>query len=240
MQAQKRLSTNESQKLGDIAQEQSHTTFQLDLTSDKDRAAPSAVENERTIYDKTPKNEQEQSNEKDAPSMPSTEPPANAAGKHDTDLAEVPVTVTDADSAISTSNGELLNENASDVHVEQSPPSLPPKENKISNEDLSNDAGEKINSEDVDVPLKIDNERSLSVIVEPTVNSESSLKDADSKVESVAAQKKQQEHKMDSPPMKVQDQLEEAQGLLKTAISTGQSKEARLARVRFQNSCILF
>ncbi|KAJ0031825.1 hypothetical protein Pint_13260 [Pistacia integerrima] len=231
LQAQKRLSTNESQNIGDTAQEQAHTNFQLDLTPDRDRAAPSAVENERTPSGKTPNNEQEQGIEKDTPSTPSTGPPANASGKHDADLAEVPVTVTDADTAVSTSNGELLNENASDVHVEQSPSSLLPKEIGIANEDHSNDAGEKIKSEDADVPLKTDNERSLSVVVEPPVNSGSPLKDIDSKVDTVATQKKQQEHKMDSPPTKVQDQLDEAQGLLKTAISTGQSKEARLARV---------
>lgn len=34
-----------------------------------------------------------------------------------------------------------------------------------------------------------------------------------------------------SPVTKVEDQLDEAQGLLKTAVSTGQSKEARLAKV---------
>ncbi|XP_048227978.1 golgin candidate 1 isoform X2 [Ricinus communis] len=39
------------------------------------------------------------------------------------------------------------------------------------------------------------------------------------------------QQKADNSPKKIQDQLEEAQGLLKTAISTGQSKEARLARV---------
>lgn len=43
----------------------------------------------------------------------------------------------------------------------------------------------------------------------------------------------QNEHKEESrsPVTRVEDQLDEAQGLLKTAVSTGQSKEARLARV---------
>ncbi|ONM38276.1 Golgin candidate 1 [Zea mays] len=40
------------------------------------------------------------------------------------------------------------------------------------------------------------------------------------------------EQKSDSISVKEQDQLEEAQGLLKSAVKTGQSKEARLARVR--------
>ncbi|KAL3825192.1 hypothetical protein ACJIZ3_021221 [Penstemon smallii] len=43
--------------------------------------------------------------------------------------------------------------------------------------------------------------------------------------------KKPQETKIDTPAKKVEEQLDEAQGLLKSAISTGQSKEARLARV---------
>ncbi|KAG9449123.1 hypothetical protein H6P81_009088 [Aristolochia fimbriata] len=41
----------------------------------------------------------------------------------------------------------------------------------------------------------------------------------------------QQEQKADVPTSKVEDQLDEAQGLLKSTVSTGQSKEARLARV---------
>ncbi|KAG0492165.1 hypothetical protein HPP92_005276 [Vanilla planifolia] len=42
---------------------------------------------------------------------------------------------------------------------------------------------------------------------------------------------KQVDNKADSFLMNVQDQLDEAQGLLKSAVSTGQSKEARLAKV---------
>ncbi|XP_020600289.1 golgin-84 isoform X2 [Phalaenopsis equestris] len=42
---------------------------------------------------------------------------------------------------------------------------------------------------------------------------------------------RQVENKTESSPMKVQDQIDEAQGLLKTAVSSGHSKEARLAKV---------
>ncbi|KAF8093586.1 hypothetical protein N665_0383s0209 [Sinapis alba] len=42
---------------------------------------------------------------------------------------------------------------------------------------------------------------------------------------------REQDHRADTTSMKIQDQLEEAQGLLKATVSTGQSKEARLARV---------
>ncbi|KAL2576308.1 hypothetical protein AAZV13_16G069100 [Glycine max] len=67
---------------------------------------------------------------------------------------------------------------------------------------------------------------------EPTTpNNDPILKDSDVKVESVVDEKSQEDHKADISPEKVQDQLDEAQGLLKTTKSTGQSKEARLARV---------
>lgn len=42
---------------------------------------------------------------------------------------------------------------------------------------------------------------------------------------------RQVENKNDSSPMEVLDQIDEAQGLLKTAVSSGHSKEARLAKV---------
>ncbi|KAJ4876999.1 Golgin candidate 1 [Raphanus sativus] len=42
---------------------------------------------------------------------------------------------------------------------------------------------------------------------------------------------REQGRRADTTSMKIQDQLEEAQGLLKATVSTGQSKEARLARV---------
>ncbi|KAJ4708520.1 golgin candidate 1 [Melia azedarach] len=230
--AQKKLSADESLKIDDTSGEQANTqVLQLDVTSDKDRVAVLAVERETTPSGKTQRNtEQLQNNEKDAPSIPATEPLAKDVAKHDADHVEVPGTVTDMDSPTFTSNGELLNENASDVHVEHSPLPVPPKEIEIVHEDHSDDAGQIIKSEDADVSLKIDIERSETQ-VDPPVNSESPSKEADVKVETPVIQKKQQEHKDDDPPTKVQDQLEEAQGLLKTAISTGQSKEARLARV---------
>ncbi|EFH60221.1 hypothetical protein ARALYDRAFT_899882 [Arabidopsis lyrata subsp. lyrata] len=43
--------------------------------------------------------------------------------------------------------------------------------------------------------------------------------------------KREQDRRADTTSVKIQDQLEEAQGLLKATVSTGQSKEARLARV---------
>lgn len=199
------------------------------MTPNKDTATL-AVEKETIPTGNTQKNgEQQQTNEGDAHSIPLTEQSKDMS-KHDADQVEIPETFTDLDNA--TPNGELLNENDSDVHLNHPPSPLPPKEMGIVDEDRIDDAGQITKSADADVPLKID---SKIQVVDPSVNSESSLKDADVKVETPSNKKKQQALKADDPTTKVQDQLDEAQGLLKTTVSTGQSKEARLARVSSLN-----
>ncbi|WCJ42548.1 golgin candidate 1 [Euphorbia peplus] len=55
--------------------------------------------------------------------------------------------------------------------------------------------------------------------------------DASPKRQHKADTSPERQRKVDNSLEKIQDQLDEAQGLLKTAVSTGQSKEARLARV---------
>ncbi|KAH9800938.1 golgin candidate 1 [Citrus sinensis] len=225
-QAQRRHSADESLKINDTAREQANTQASpVDVTPNKDTATL-AVEKETIPTGKTQKNgEQQQTKERDAPSIPLTEQSKDMS-KHDADRVEIPETFTDLDTA--TPNGEILNENDSDVHLNHPPSPLPPKEMGIVNEDRIDDAGQITKSADADAPLKID---SKIQAVDPPVNSESSLKDADVKVETLSNKRKQQALKADDPPTKEQDQLDEAQGLLKTTISTGQSKEARLARV---------
>ncbi|KAH9800940.1 golgin candidate 1 [Citrus sinensis] len=226
IKAQRRHSADESLKINDTAREQANTQASpVDVTPNKDTATL-AVEKETIPTGKTQKNgEQQQTKERDAPSIPLTEQSKDMS-KHDADRVEIPETFTDLDTA--TPNGEILNENDSDVHLNHPPSPLPPKEMGIVNEDRIDDAGQITKSADADAPLKID---SKIQAVDPPVNSESSLKDADVKVETLSNKRKQQALKADDPPTKEQDQLDEAQGLLKTTISTGQSKEARLARV---------
>ncbi|KAJ6921207.1 LOW QUALITY PROTEIN: hypothetical protein NC652_015189 [Populus alba x Populus x berolinensis] len=171
---------------------------QLVIASDNDRATLS-VENEETL-----------------PSKSITQ--TSTENQHD---AEKDATVT-ADSAKSTSNGELLNEKDLDV---------PLKEIAVVNENHPIDDGQNINSKEADVPVNIDQEISQSTATSSPVNKETSTKVADFKVEPLVNQKKQLENKADSSPVTVQDQLDEAQGLLKAAVSSAQSKEARLARV---------
>ncbi|KAG6739685.1 hypothetical protein POTOM_057299 [Populus tomentosa] len=207
MEGGKKLSNKESPQASNASQELACIQMpQLDIASDNDRATLS-VENEETLSSKTV-------------AQTSTEN-LQDAGRD--------VTVAGVDSATSTSNGELLNEKDSDVPVEHPPP-LPVKETQVVKEDHPIDDGQNIKSGEADVPVKTDQEKSQSTLTSSPVRKESSLKGADLEVEPLVNEKKQLENKADTSPMTVQDQLDEAQGLLKTAVSSGQSKEARLAR----------
>uniref|UniRef100_A0A5B7BCX6 Putative golgin candidate 1 n=1 Tax=Davidia involucrata TaxID=16924 RepID=A0A5B7BCX6_DAVIN len=216
---QKRLSSGETPKTINAAREQTRSeTSQLDLAPDKDRAAQS-IENDGI----TPSNSTTQTSNEEHRSVDEV--------KHDADHVEVPATVTDVEAVALTSNGKLVNENTSDDRegIPSSP--LAAKGIEVVHEDPPVDSGENMRLGDASAPTKIDQERSESESADTPSKVESQLKDTDLKVEPHLDQKKQQEQKADISPMKVQEQLDEAQGLLKTAISTGQSKEARLARV---------
>lgn len=207
MEGGKKLSNKESPQASNASQELACIQMpQLDIASDNDRATLS-VENEETLPSKII-------------AQTSTEN-LQDAGRD--------VTVAGVDSATSTSNGELLNEKDSDVPVEHPPP-LPVKETQVVKEDHPIDDGQNIKSGEADVPVKTDQEKSQSTLTSSPVRKESSLKGADLEVETLVNEKKQLENKADTSPMTVQDQLDEAQGPLKTAVSSGQSKEARLAR----------
>lgn len=207
MEGGKKLSNKESPQASNASQELACIQMpQLDIASDNDRATLS-VENEETLPSKTI-------------AQTSTEN-LQDAGRD--------VTVAGVDSATSTSNGELLNEKDSDVPVEHPPP-LPVKETQVVKEDHPIDDGQNIKSGEADVPVKTDQEKSQSTLTSSPVRKESSLKGADLEVKPLVNEKKQLENKADTSPMTVQDQLDEAQGPLKTAVSSGQSKEARLAR----------
>ncbi|XP_030952376.1 golgin candidate 1 isoform X1 [Quercus lobata] len=228
--AQKRVPVNES----DTLQEQTSTVTSLvDVTPENDRASQ-LIENERTPTKSVAQTNDglQHSIDKDSPmvGIPLTETLANDVVKNDADDMEVLSTVADVEAVSLHSNAELVNENTSDVHKEQPPLSLPANGVNIVNEDEPIDAGQS-KSGDTDGAGNIDQERSQSVSTDSPSNSDTQLKDADVKVEPLINQNRQQETKADGSPMKVQDPLDEAQGLLKTTVSTGQSKEARLARV---------
>ncbi|TKY44579.1 Golgin candidate 1 [Spatholobus suberectus] len=149
-------------------------------------------------------------------------------GKHDTDDAEALVNDADVEVATIAANGDPAKENASDIR-ENDPPPVPKGIEGPSDEPAS--TGQIIKSGDLDANKNMEQEKSESVATDTAPNNDTILKDSDVKVESVVDRKNQEDQKTDISPKKVQDQLDEAQGLLKTTKSTGQSKEARLARV---------
>ncbi|XP_059637880.1 golgin candidate 1 isoform X2 [Cornus florida] len=232
---QKRLSSNETPKTINAARDE--TTFEttkLGLVSDKDMTAMS-IETDGASpsnYTSQSRNEEPNNLHKDGSILGSPLPLnfSNDGVKHDDDHAKVPATVSNVEAITSSSNGKSVDKQASDVH-EESHSSPLAKGDKVVGEDPAVDSGQVIKLEDASAPVKIDEERSQSVIAETPGNVESELKDANLMAEPLSNQKKQYEQKTDIFPVKVQDQLDEAQGLIKGAISTGQSKEARLARV---------
>ncbi|XP_007013052.2 PREDICTED: golgin candidate 1 isoform X2 [Theobroma cacao] len=231
--AQKRLSATKSPKPSDTVREQtSSKVLQSGITPDKDKGTFSS-DNEGNPIAKSlvqTSSEQYSSSEKDTARIPS-EPLETNVVIRDADQEEISAIVSNAEASLSTSNGELLNENASDVHAEQPSSPLAAKEMEVVSEDYLANGGQNIDFESADVPMKTDQERSQPVVSDSPVNTEAQVKEDDVKVETPVNQMKPQEQKADTPAMKVQDQLDEAQGLLKTTNPTGQSKEARLARV---------
>ncbi|KAG9130109.1 hypothetical protein Leryth_012860 [Lithospermum erythrorhizon] len=83
---------------------------------------------------------------------------------------------------------------------------------------------------DAKFPKDLEAEESQSINVEVPKKTDTEVKEFNPDIKPDLGQKIQ-DHKTTTSALKVQDQLDEAQGLLKSAVSTGQSKEARLARV---------
>ncbi|XP_042485750.1 golgin candidate 1-like [Macadamia integrifolia] len=234
--AQKILSSNEPIKTRDTAHDQPSIQELVSNVSNDHEKEVLPSENVGTMSTsstaQTSKQLQLDVNKDNAPSgisLPET--PPNGEGKHEANhMIEVPSTFTDVEPVTSSTSGELAVENKSEGHEDSSSVLSTASGVEALDRDLAADSGQTIRLPDEDIPVKIDQEKSEPETVETHSNIDTQMKDVDVK-ELVSEPKKQQEHKSDSSPIKVQDQLDEAQGLLKSAISTGQSKEARLARV---------
>ncbi|KAK7314418.1 hypothetical protein VNO77_32941 [Canavalia gladiata] len=191
----------------------------LDLEAENDGSASTPTNQ--------PKKEQEPSN----PTSPLLGAPlpkmlADDVGKLDTGDVEALANDTHVEFATVPANGDPVKENGSDIHVVGPPPA--PKGIEGSSDEPTG-IGQIIKSGDFDANQNMEEEKSESVVADVTPMTDT--KDSDVKIESVPNRKSQEDHNNDISPKKVQDQLDEAQGLLKTTKSTGQSKEARLARV---------
>ncbi|VAH63465.1 unnamed protein product [Triticum turgidum subsp. durum] len=114
---------------------------------------------------------------------------------------------------------------------ESSAPSVPDEKNEPSSSNQSTDIGLAVSLEDKDTAVAVIQERTISGVPDSQGSGKSQDLKKDNLSDPPEITQNQQEHKSESVPLKDQDQLEEAQGLLKSAAKTGQSKEARLARV---------
>ncbi|KAG7579792.1 Golgin subfamily A member 5 [Arabidopsis thaliana x Arabidopsis arenosa] len=130
----------------------------------------------------------------------------------------------------------------------QPSPSLPDKEIEVAVSENLVDVPKKDAQRELDDSSKRDLEKLESVVHVPSVGegnvaqstgdevkvgtSINLEKEQEPKVPDTSTNlKREQDRRADTTSVKIQDQLEEAQGLLKATVSTGQSKEARLARV---------
>ncbi|KAL3625440.1 hypothetical protein CASFOL_030894 [Castilleja foliolosa] len=127
-------------------------------------------------------------------------------------------------------NGDLRMEESADTSVGSQPNAG--KDVDMVNDDPPVDSSQTMMSE-VAGSLKSSGEplESQSLNEDATTKSEALSKDFELVSEPDIQNKQHQEEKIVDSAVKVQEQLEEAQGLLKSANSSGQSKEARLARV---------
>ncbi|XP_026447666.1 golgin candidate 1-like [Papaver somniferum] len=234
--AQSRLQANEPPKTSSVEPGQGTTqpspdnakpdTLEVTVSSENDGAVSS------NSPGKTSKEIQPDSNE-EGTILSGTLPEATPSDvdKPDTLTAsEISSTINDLVASSSSVNGESNIENTSEGHKELPSVSVGEGDDVIDKEH-SVDA-EQITKPGVeDIPSKVGLERSELENVGTHTNNDAPSEDVDRKDQTSLEVKMQQEDKCDVSPARVQDQLDEAQGLLKTAKSTGQSKEARLARV---------
>ncbi|KAH9618985.1 hypothetical protein KSS87_010887 [Heliosperma pusillum] len=160
--------------------------------------------------------------------------PSNELGKHDT-AAQVEDSSTANIRAPSVMNGDLGREFDPSSPDMVSSVTSTPIGTEISVDNHLSDPGDSISLKDSDDSLQPKEEKS-----QPKFDETPSLVTDDSKMENIvdvvaretiSNPAKTEDHKGNSNLNKVEEQLDEAQGLLKSTSSTGQSKEARLARV---------
>ncbi|CAD6236806.1 unnamed protein product [Miscanthus lutarioriparius] len=141
---------------------------------------------------------------------------------------EVQLMEKNSDNAAPTVDG--VTHSNSDIAVE-SYSSVPDEKSKLSSSNQTAEIGPVINLEERNSAVAIIQDRNVSELP----NTEVAGKLQESKKENVSDSPEsiedRHEQKSDSVSVREQDQLDEAQGLLKSAVKTGQSKEARLARV---------
>ncbi|KAK2982312.1 hypothetical protein RJ640_027409, partial [Escallonia rubra] len=232
----KRLSSNESTSTVDIARKQtSSRTPPSEATPNNDRGATSVEKNGPGSSTAQISHEEQQNSDLDdsilAAPLSETDS-SDEVKKPGADSVEVSRSVNVVEDIPSSISGDLVTDSSSNVceGVPSSPLSAKETEVEIVPEDHLVDSDQNAVLDHKGAPTNIDQEGFQTVGVDAPPNLDTQLKDDNLKVIH-PDENRHHEDKALTSPSKVQDQLDEAQGLLKSAISTGQSKEARLARV---------
>lgn len=155
-------------------------------------------------------------------------------GNYANNANEVPVTENNIE--LPSSSNIDTTSNSKDQIGRSSPSVVVGEGSETLNSDYPAVANAKVDPVAEDISLIVDHARPETETVERIANANSQENEKDVLPETSPkthqiTNAKQQEPKTDTSGIKVQDQLDEAQGLLKSTVSTGQSKEARLARV---------
>nr|CAB3478269.1 unnamed protein product [Digitaria exilis] len=109
----------------------------------------------------------------------------------------------------------------------ESSSSVPDGKSESGHSNQTTEIGPVVNLEERDSAVAVIQDRNMS----ESSNTEGTVKLQESKKENFPDSQESIDNQHGPVSAKEQDQLEEAQGLLKSAVKTGQSKEARLARV---------
>ncbi|CDP03270.1 unnamed protein product [Coffea canephora] len=205
-------------------------TSQTETVLDKDTAAQLAENSVVSPHSvtRTTVNE-DQHGVEGAGSIAETPSPGNVINEDlKTDAGHIEAAATGQIEVVaSDNNGEIAHKNVADADEGTAPLSA----GDLDHADLPTESSRSTVLGESKFPANIGNDGSQISSSDAISDAETQPRESDLKVESGPDQQRHPERSIVISSEKVQEQLDEAQGLLKNAISTGQSKEARLARI---------
>ncbi|GAB2225333.1 hypothetical protein Droror1_Dr00006125 [Drosera rotundifolia] len=166
-------------------------------------------------------------------STASSEVLLNDEAKHDTEAEIAVATVPGGEAPILSTSGEV-NHETNPALQDETPSTTNDTVSELLHDDHLAEPGQNIRSEDAENSSTLNQDGPVPPTAQvPTalVNDEKQLGHDDNSNEPVLEQQQLSGQISKISPNKIQEQLDEAQGLLKSTNTAGQSKEARLARV---------
>ncbi|KAL9274580.1 Golgin putative 1-like protein [Drosera capensis] len=166
-------------------------------------------------------------------STTSSETLLNDEAKHDTEAEIAVAAVPGGEAAILSTSGEV-NHETNPALQDETPSKTNDTVSKLFHDDHLAEPGQNIRLEDAENSSTLNQDGPVpptARVPTPLVNDEKQLGHDDNSNELVLEQQQLSGQSSKISPNKIQEQLDEAQGLLKSTNTAGQSKEARLARV---------